>query len=666
MNNNKNNFNASNSTFSIKSKLILLLLMVTLIPTAIVSLISLHSLQTQKQIEIEETRIALAQSVASETRLYVKGMEDMVRGLASLDQVQDFSNLEAQRQILEQFRTAYHDVSLFITVDAEGRLQSKAPNLPVNDNFAQEEWFNAVKGTGTIYTSKRSQVSTQGLPLITIACPVMKDDEFAGAVVAQITLNSFANITENLTFGNTGNTYIIDANRIYITHPNLDLVYNRHVFEAPIVEEAVNNGWGFGEYLMEGRGNVTSYVEVPGLDWFVFASQEKQEAFQEMTAAKNKILMTVIISLAVVILISVVASNSISKPIQQLTNVAGSVANGNLQQRVFIKNKDELGQLSASFNFMITDLKKLIGKLQLAIQEIASSSEELSAASQQVTASNEEVTASMHHISNSAEQQNEGIHQIATSVNNMANWLNTVADNTTNASKSAAEVNTTAADGKEVINKTIDQMKIIDNTVSTFVNQVASLDEKSNNISNIVTTISAIAEQTNLLALNAAIEAARAGDAGKGFAVVADEVRKLAEQSSTAAEEISELILSIQDETRNTVIAMNAGKTEVEKGIDIVGQAESAFNNINTNINAVSNIMRDIAGQVHHVSQSSQDIVTAVDNMANISHEVNTNSHQAASATEEQNASMEEVASSANKLAQLAQQLQDEVNKFTT
>ncbi|UTW69580.1 hypothetical protein KHA80_23095 [Anaerobacillus sp. HL2] len=100
--------------------------------------------------------------------------------------------------------------------------------------------------------------------------------------------------------------------------------------------------------------------------------------------------------------------------------------------------------------------------------------------------------------------------------------------------------------GGRAIRETVSGMRDINK-------RITELSSKSVQIGEIIEVIDDIAEQTNLLALNAAIEAARAGEAGKGFAVVADEVRKLAERSGKATKEISELINSIQENTKDSV-----------------------------------------------------------------------------------------------------------------
>ena len=125
--------------------------------------------------------------------------------------------------------------------------------------------------------------------------------------------------------------------------------------------------------------------------------------------------------------------------------------------------------------------------------------------------------------------------------------------------QAANEMQHAAQIGRDSVTQSSNVMLDIEETIASTSTTVENLGRKSANITSIINTITAIADQTNLLALNASIEAARAGEHGKGFAVVANEVRKLAEQSQTAANEVSTIVGSIQNEVQSIIKQNSTG-----------------------------------------------------------------------------------------------------------
>ena len=222
-----------------------------------------------------------------------------------------------------------------------------------------------------------------------------------------------------------------------------------------------------------------------------------------------------------------------------------------------------------------------------------------------------------------------------------------------------------AKDGGEAVKNAIESIIKIKTTVEDTAKIVDVLKEKTDVIEKVVTVITGIAEQTNLLALNASIEAARAGESGKGFAVVAEEVRKLAEQSQQAAKQIAEMINEIQVDTATAVTAMHNGTREVNIGGEVVNKAGQSFTQIELLVGQVSKQVSEITNSIEKMDAGSQKIVVAVQEINAITKASSSETLSISAATQEQTASMEEIASSSHALANMAEELQKSINKFS-
>jgi methyl-accepting chemotaxis protein len=372
-----------------------------------------------------------------------------------------------------------------------------------------------------------------------------------------------------------------------------------------------------------------------------------------------------VISIAAAVAIGLAGGSMISSPIISIAERANRIAENDLTgDELKVRNKDEIGEMAQSFNQMTQNLHNIIAGVRRASDELAATSQQMAASTEEVTAGVTEVATSIQQVAIDADAGNHAVvdsSKVLLELSSLIQIARGKASSAANYSKVTLE---TAAEGKEIVNDTVDRMENIKEKTVETEHLIATLDGYSKEIGMITDTITQIATQTNLLALNAAIEAARAGEAGKGFAVVADEVRKLAEQSNLGAGQVAELVRKVSKSTTDAVMAMQQNRMEVEEGTEVVARAGQALQNI---LDAVDNTVKEVESIVEVTDEEvaeSERIVQLIHSLASVVENTFENAQQVSAATQETSAAMQTIAASAEETSAMAIELQTIVERF--
>jgi methyl-accepting chemotaxis protein len=303
------------------------------------------------------------------------------------------------------------------------------------------------------------------------------------------------------------------------------------------------------------------------------AKSEFEKSQSTYRLVRNSCIAGLIFGLVLAGLIGYWLVRAISRPLDAAVKIAGRIAGGDLTQHIQVRTQDETGRLMQALKDMNESLVRIVGQVRSGTDTIATASSEIAAGN--------------IDLSSRTEQQASSLEETAASMEELTSTVNQNADNARQANQLAASASDVALRGGSVVSQVVDTM--------------ASINESSKKIVDIISVIDGIAFQTNILALNAAVEAARAGEQGRGFAVVATEVRNLAQRSAAAAKEIKNLIGDSVD--------------KVAAGNRLVGEAGSTMEEVVASVRRVTDIMGEITAASNEQSSGIAQVNQAIAQM---------------------------------------------------
>ncbi len=306
--------------------------------------------------------------------------------------------------------------------------------------------------------------------------------------------------------------------------------------------------------------------------------------------------------------------DSIQKSIIKLLEEVSGVAEGDLTQEAEV-TADITGAIADSFNYMITELRRVIGDVQEATMHVSSASDEM--------------LKTMHHLSQGSETQTVQIIDTSSAVDEMLVSIKQVSENAAMSSSVAEESLKNVKQGTEAVERTKHGMNSIREQVQETAKRIKRLGESSQEVGEIVQLIGDIADRTSILALNASIQAAMAGEAGRGFAVVAEEVERLAERATESTKRIATLIKTIQTETNEAVSAMEDTTREVVTGSNIANEAGKALEQIEQVTSKMAELVLSISMAAKQQTRGSEAIAEAMSEISKVTQQTAAGTRQA-------------------------------------
>ncbi len=321
--------------------------------------------------------------------------------------------------------------------------------------------------------------------------------------------------------------------------------------------------------------------------------------------------------------------------VMKLLEEVGGVAEGDLTVHAEV-TADVTGAVADSFNFMIGQLRQIIGQVQAASRQVSTALAEL-----------RDITGKL--ASGSEDQAAQAV-EASVAIEEMAASIHYVSENASSSAAVAEQARTNAEHGTRAVTRTIEGMKAVRDQVQETAKRIKRLGESSQEIGEIVELIGDIGDRTSILALNASIQAAMAGEAGRGFAIVADEVERLADRATEATKRAGILVKATQTEAAEVMAAMEDTTREVINRSNIANEAGVALAEIQTVSNRLAELIQAISDAAQQQARGSEQVAKSMNEMSSV--------------TRNTAASTKQTAAAINSLALLVDNLNATVSRF--
>ncbi|RKQ31349.1 methyl-accepting chemotaxis protein [Oceanobacillus halophilus] len=349
---------------------------------------------------------------------------------------------------------------------------------------------------------------------------------------------------------------------------------------------------------------------------------------------------------------------TLTKPLNVIRNTMREVRNGKLKHTEELKTSiPEFVSLHKSYQAMMNHMKTMIDELKNTTMELEQTGDSLKLSSEDNIQSSSDLMESIQVVKQGAEQTATSSENSVANSLTMKNQLEDLIQNMEVVFNSAEKMRNSATLEEENISKLIQTIRSFKQDFEHLTTTVNQINTHSFSISKLIGIIQGIAEQTKLLALNASIEAARAGDAGRGFSVVANEIGKLAEQSTNAANEVTQSITDMEKITHNATTEFKQMLDKTHNHMVMANESKQTLDDFMDGISKVDTNLQGMHGKLHYLEGILPDFERISEEVASISQETLASTEEMLASSEHQHQQTERTHQIGLKLTDLSKTL---------
>lgn len=562
-------------------------------------------------------------------------------------------------------------------------------------------WFTQTMEEKKAFVSKSYYSVNTGMPCASIFFPMYRAEELVGVFAVDLKLDYLQGLIEQFSDVENGEySFVIDGEGVVVAHPDstqIEELYNYSLLTKTvskkdsngqpmmdadgaiiteeqsislsedyqkIIADVMAGNSGSQKMKNDGDSYFVSYASIPlkgeSDSWSVITLHKESSA---MAVVYRIIVMAVLIAGLIIIAAAFVIAllaRKLTNPVVSITELIKNASDGDFTVRAPEDSQNEIGTLSKSLNKMTSKISVILSRLTSMTGEVVQSSGNL----KDIKADADSISRAVREISDGTETQNEEINQVFTKAEALDENFGQLQEKNSLLLQDAENTMRSGENGMLGVSELKAQNESASEGMAVAFEKIQLLEAHSQKISGILNTINEISSQTGLLALNASIEAARAGEQGKGFAVVAESIGKLATDSTAATADIEKIIEDLCRDISDTVVNIDAIRTNIEGQTDVVVQVQDTFTDFRSLAEKTKESVSDIEQLVGEMQESNHYVVQAVERIRDISTNTAELTDKVAGSLEEQLNGIRNVSDRIDALSSVSTEMEQEMTKF--
>ena len=467
--------------------------------------------------------------------------------------------------------------------------------------------------------------------------------------------------------------YVVSKDGTMLFHPNAEKIGKP--VENAVVKEVVGKiskgeipESAVATYEFKGETKYAGYYVGPHAEYILVVSTDEKDALAAVNTTIKTMVGVSVVCEIICLLIAFFCFQRLFDPLKKIVGIVSRLGELNFKKTgeldKLAQTGGEVGMMACSVQQVQEKLGEVVGELKAESQRLYESSNQLSGNATTTAETIGQISYAIHDMAEGASSQANDTQTATESVIVIGNMVDETNQEVAKLRENVEIMKTSGEEAERTLKELEDINEEAKKSIVEIYNQTNTTNESAQKIKDAIELITSIAEETNLLSLNASIEAARAGEQGRGFAVVASQIQKLAEQSNESAMKVQNIANMLLQDSDQAVEIVDRVKEIMDTQNVKMGITGEMFMKVQDEIRFSMDSINIIYEKTDKMDQAKTEVVDVVHSLTAIAEENAAGTEETSASVTEVNEIVDTISGNATQLHDVAQKIEDHMNKF--